>query len=177
MLQFLLYHGFIKWFVIKSSVCFVANIQEKDYTFFADFATFNVSQCIFNAIFADFFGFGEAEDDERPALVSQDSGLDETVNPVDTDMPEQRPIQDKSSAESQFTDSGFGDDGSMSLTQNESTTSQERPSDILIAAECVPADLTVNTEQDVQRTNAQDAEHNAMRERVSTILVYELKLI
>lgn len=115
-------------------------------------------------------------DTTLPSIVTQDSGIDETIIPIE----EQRPGQDKSCDQSQFTDSGFGDDATMSLTQNESTTSQLRPSDILITSEWVPDDLRLNSENHVEVTVAQQArplqrqaESEAMKKRVSTARVWD----
>lgn len=131
--------------------------------------------CYFQCLFSDFYGFGEIEDTFHPAFVSQDSGIDVSVNPIDTEMPVQSQTQEKSCGQSQFTDSGFGDDATMSLTQNETATSEQRPSDILVTAECVPVDLSLNTVPPVQRTIEQqartlqiEAEGNEMIERVSS---------
>lgn len=124
-------------------------------------------------------------DTSCPLLLTQDSVIDETVHPIDSEMTNleehrQPPTQDKSCAQSQFTDSGFGDDATMSLTQqSESQMSQQRPSDILVAAECVPDDIRLNAEINVEVNVAQQArslqrqtESDEMKERVSTARVY-----
>lgn len=141
-------------------------------------------------LITDFFGFGDIPT-SPPAISTQDSAIGETcpmdetsaidltTGLIDTEMPAvPAPSQDKSCGQSQFTDSGFGDDATMSLTQNESSLSQQRPSDILIASECVPDNLTINTDQSAEVNIAQQArslkrqtENEEMKNRVSTACV------